>query len=141
MYQFRIALKEIEPAMWRRIQVPAEYSFWDLHVAVQDAMGWLDSHLHAFEMPDAKAPKQKARFGIPGELFDDYDDDETLSGWEYRIADCFTLANARAEYVYDFGDHWDHDIVLEDILPRVGGGGLSPLRGGPTGVSARRRGW
>ena len=121
VYQFRIALKEIEPVIWRRIQVPAEYSFWDLHVAVQDAMGWLDSHLHAFEMPDAKAPKQKARFGIPGELFDDYDDDETLPGWEYRIADYFTLANVRAEYVYDFGDHWDHDIVLEDILPRFEG--------------------
>jgi len=48
VYQFKITLCEIEPAIWRRIQVPGNYSFWDLHVAIQDAIGWLDYHLHAF---------------------------------------------------------------------------------------------
>jgi hypothetical protein len=48
IYQFKITLSEIEPLIWRRIQVPAKYSFWDLHIAIQDAMGWLDYHLHAF---------------------------------------------------------------------------------------------
>jgi len=43
VYQFRIVLREIEPAIWRVIQTPSTYSFWDLHVAIQDAMGWLDS--------------------------------------------------------------------------------------------------
>ncbi len=42
VYQFKISLYEIEPCIWRRIQVPAKYSFWDLHVAIQDAVGWLD---------------------------------------------------------------------------------------------------
>ena len=121
IYQFRIALKETEPAIWRRILVPAEHSFWDLHVAVQDAMGWMDCHLHVFEMPDAKAPERTVRLGIPGELFDGCDDDETLPGWDHRIADYFTLANARAAYEYDFGDGWEHDVVLEDILPRAPG--------------------
>lgn len=41
--QFRIELLEIAPPIWRRIQVPADSSFWDLHVAIQDAMGWTDS--------------------------------------------------------------------------------------------------
>ena len=50
IYQFTITLKEITPAIWRRLQVPATYTFWDLHVAFQDAMGWLDYHLHVFRL-------------------------------------------------------------------------------------------
>ena len=39
VYQFKITLKGSKPSIWRRIQVPENYSFWDLHVAIQDAMG------------------------------------------------------------------------------------------------------
>ncbi len=41
--QFKIQLKEISPLIWRRILVPEKYNFWDLHVAIQDSMGWLES--------------------------------------------------------------------------------------------------
>ncbi len=61
--QFRIELLEIAPPIWRRIQVPADSSFWDLHVAIQDAMGWTDHHLHAFELDDPK--KGRCEIGIP----------------------------------------------------------------------------
>ncbi|HPP37607.1 MAG TPA: plasmid pRiA4b ORF-3 family protein, partial [Thermosynergistes sp.] len=44
VYQFKITLRDIKPPIWRRIQVPETYTFWDLHVAIQDAMGWTDSH-------------------------------------------------------------------------------------------------
>ncbi len=40
--QFKVQLRDITPAIWRRIEVPAAYTFWDLHVGIQDAMGWLD---------------------------------------------------------------------------------------------------
>jgi hypothetical protein len=40
VYQFKVRLKDIDPAIWRQIVVPASYNFWDLHVAIQDAMGW-----------------------------------------------------------------------------------------------------
>ena len=50
VYQFKVSLKSIRPPIWRRIQVPDYYTFWDLHAAIQDAMGWLDLHLHAFKM-------------------------------------------------------------------------------------------
>jgi hypothetical protein len=49
--QFLIVLPRTDPLVWRRIQVPESYSFWDLHVAIQDAMGWLDYHLHEFADP------------------------------------------------------------------------------------------
>jgi hypothetical protein len=50
VYQFKIALEDSKPPIWRRIQVPETYTFWDLHVAIQDAMGWIDYHLHEFEL-------------------------------------------------------------------------------------------
>ena len=55
VYQFKIALKGIKPPIWRRIQVPETYTFWDLHVAIQDIVGWSDYPLHEFEMVNSSA--------------------------------------------------------------------------------------
>jgi len=57
-------LSGTDPLVWRRIQVPERYSFWDLHVAIQDAMGWLDYHLHEFRLLDA-AERSVVSIGIP----------------------------------------------------------------------------
>ena len=46
--EFRVEVRGIKPPIWRRIQVSGSCTFWELHSAIQDAMGWLDSHLHAF---------------------------------------------------------------------------------------------
>jgi hypothetical protein len=51
VFQFKISLQEITPTIWRRIQVPAKYSFWDFHVAIQDSMGWFDYHSDYFFEP------------------------------------------------------------------------------------------
>jgi len=64
VHQFLVVLSGTEPLVWRRIQVPEKYSFWDLHVAIQDAMGWLDYHLHEFRLLDA-AEQQVVSIGIP----------------------------------------------------------------------------
>lgn len=116
VYQFKITLKDSKPPVWRRIQVPETYSFWDLHVAIQDSMGWDDTHLHEFEIMQLSS-KIKARFGIPDEDFS-WDIVKILPGWEYKIADYFSLENKKADYTYDFGDDWEHIITLEKILPR-----------------------
>ena len=50
VHRFHIKLEGIAPPVWRRIRVPSNYTFWDLHVAIQDAMGWLDYHLHLFQV-------------------------------------------------------------------------------------------
>lgn len=113
IYQFRIELKDIRPLIWRRIQVPETYSFWDLHVAIQDAMGWLDCHLHAFRIGSA-ASGQALVIGIPG---DEFDEDVTQPGWDVGIASQFT-PGSEVEYEYDFGDSWCHLVTLEKILPR-----------------------
>jgi len=59
VYQFKLVLLGVEPPIWRRIQVPETYSFWDLHVALQDAMGWLDYHLHVFRVAGLEPPPAK----------------------------------------------------------------------------------
>jgi hypothetical protein len=69
VYQFKITLKNISPPIWRRIQVPESYSFWDLHVAIQDVMVWLDYHLHEFEIGNPSTGVE-VEIGIPDEGFD-----------------------------------------------------------------------
>ena len=114
--QFKIELQEIKPQIWRRIRVPASYTFWDLHVAIQDSMGWTDTHLHEFQIKNPKTGR-KVNIGLPDEDFGR----KVSPGWEKKIADFFTPANPKAEYTYDFGDNWRHIISLEDILPRQKG--------------------
>jgi len=115
VYQFKITLKGIRPPIWRRIQVPGTYTFWDLHVAIQDAMGWFDSHLHAFEVVNPKTGFIED-IGTPGDDFD-WGDRRTIAGWKRRISQYFNEQYNKAGYVYDFGDDWAHDIKLEKILP------------------------
>lgn len=64
--QFKITLKHIKPPIWRRILVPETYTFRDLHVAIQDAMGWTDSHLHEFQISNPST-RRRTIIGIPDE--------------------------------------------------------------------------
>ena len=112
IFQFKISLQEINPTIWRRIQVPAKYSFWDLHVAIQDSMGWFDSHLHVFRLKKPHG-KKIIEIGIP---MDDFDDIKILQGWDEYISDYLFEPGMIATYEYDFGDSWNHEIVLEGIL-------------------------
>jgi hypothetical protein len=111
IYQFRIDLLGIEPAVWRRIQVPADYFFWDLHVAIQDSMGWLDYHLHEFRVKRPSGRKV-IEIGIPDSEFDR----DVLAGWEVPISNHFVEPGVAAEYDYDFGDGWRHKVLLEGLL-------------------------
>lgn len=91
VYQFKITLKDIEPPIWRRIQVPETYSFWDLHVAIQDAMGWKDSHFHEFAFFNPESGLLE-RIGIP----DEECEGEVLPAWEKEIAHYFFLNHKKA---------------------------------------------
>ncbi len=121
--RFRVELLGIDPPIWRGIEVPETYTFWDLHVAIQDAMGWLDCHLHAFRVVSSALV-----LGIP---FDDGDDPvETQPDWEHKIKDFFDEARCLAAYEYDFGDSWIHEVRFEGwwmeekgiVRPRCFGG-------------------
>lgn len=108
-----VQLAEIVPAIWRRLEIRAEGTFWHLHCAIQDAMGWQDMHLHEFQFP---AGDEATRIGITG--FDEFEEDERLlASWETSLSDWFVAAPARCLYVYDFGDHWVHTVTLESRRP------------------------
>lgn len=116
---FKVSLLDIKPEIWREIEVPATYSFWDLHVAIQDAMGWLDYHLHVFRVHNPETGETE-EIGIPDE--DGFlDSPPILPGWEIAIADYFTDRRDQAFYEYDFGDGWEHRIALKRIGDREKG--------------------
>ncbi len=112
VFRFRVSLERIEPEIWRMIDVPATYDFWELHVAIQDAMGWLDYHLHMFT-PAGQGYRAVKMIGIP----DDYGEMDVEAGWEVPITDEFLEPGDAMDYMYDFGDSWLHRVALTEILP------------------------
>jgi hypothetical protein len=112
--QFKITLRGIRPPIWRRIQVPRAYTFWDLHVAIQDAMGWQDYHLHQFELSHGQG-RPGVRIGIPDE--ESEFGRRTLPGWEVSVVRHFSAPGQKATYRYDFGDDWEHEVLLEATPP------------------------
>lgn len=140
--QFKVELHGITPLIWRRILVPADYNFWDLHVAIQDSMGWKDSHLHHFEIK-AKGKSKMVHIGIPD--FDRLEElQEVFPGWEIPVFTHFNDLGVEANYEYDYGDGWMHKVKLEGYIFRekdmkypvcIGGERACPLEdcGGITG--------
>ena len=124
VYQFKISLDYAPVKIWRRILIPDNYTFWDFHVAIQSAMGWLDEHLHLFSL---KNPITQKSSMIELQTEDD-DEPPFLSGkmekFQERtqfVANWFTPLNKKGKYTYDFGDNWDHTLTLEKILPKERG--------------------
>ena len=112
--QFKIELQEISPIIWRRILVPSDYNFWDLHVAIQDSMGWKDYHLHDFEIR-GKGKRKAVKIGIPD--FDRTGDrEEVYPGWEIPVFVYFNELGLKADYEYDYSDSWIHTVQLEGYL-------------------------
>lgn len=140
-FQFKITLQWITPPVWRRIRVPSHYTLWDLHVAIQGAMGWEDRHLHVFRVLHPKK-KERVEIGIPDEELAEMR--PMLPGWEVPMALYFDKPGTRADYEYDFGDSWTHEVLLEEIVEPLpgqffpqclGGEGACPPEdcGGPPG--------
>ena len=118
VHQVLVVLHGSTPLVWRRIQVPTTYSFWDLHVAIQDAMGWHDTHLHEFRVLDAES-RNTLTIGIKDE-----DSPSTLAGWTVPLADVFTRGRLHTPsmcYAYDFGDGWVHTVIHEGQWPATRG--------------------
>jgi hypothetical protein len=127
IFRFRITLLGLDPPVWREIEVPATYTFWDLHVAIQDVMGWLDYHLHVFEVR-APGVRREIEIGLPDPDLEF--DPKVRAGWEVSLVPFFIASKRPALYIYDFGDGWEHEIrflglderPLRTSYPRCTGG-------------------
>ncbi|MDP2182399.1 MAG: plasmid pRiA4b ORF-3 family protein [Actinomycetota bacterium] len=101
----KVTLRGTEPPVWRRLEVPASLTLDRLHELLVTAMGWFDYHLHAFEI-DGR------RYGVPD---DSFGLDDTLPEEEIVLTDLVGVGVERFEYEYDFGDGWQHEIVVESL--------------------------
>ncbi len=108
--QLKISLQDITPPIWRRIIVPENYSFWDLHVAIQDSFGWLDCHLHIFEIDK----NSRFHIGLPDQEGMGFK--ETKAGWKIGIKEHIAKIGQKIRYEYDFGDGWEHEIEFEKYI-------------------------
>jgi len=116
--RLKITLQGTDPAVWRRILIPESYTFYDLHVAIQNAMGWTDSHLHLFEVPARRKNQEPRRIFCPF-MEPDLDEGPLLLGTEVPVTVHLERVNDRVVYEYDFGDGWIHEVLLENISPRA----------------------
>lgn len=106
IYQLQVTLTGIKPPIWRRLQVPESFNLCCLHSAIQVAMGWTDSHLHQWE-------KGGENWGVPE--WDEFGDLNLIDERKTRVADVLQSEGDSMTYVYDFGDDWQHKVVLEAI--------------------------
>ena len=104
LVSLKVTLRGIRPPIWRRLVIPGTMTLGDLHQAIQAAMGWDDDHLHVFDIAGRS-------YSDPSTV-DDVADEErvTLNG-------VLKSGVARFTYTYDFGDTWEHTIVLEGQSP------------------------
>ena len=105
MYQLKITLLDTKPPIWRRVLVDGRSPLDQLHDVIQAAFGWWNYHLHEFEVA-------RTRYGVP-----DPDDDWDPPRDERRTRlDAIASEGSAFRYTYDFGDGWDHRIVVEKVL-------------------------
>ena len=109
LYQLKITLRDCKPPIWRRIVVRADMKLDRLHRVIQTAMGWSDCHLHQFVVG-------RVFYGVPDRERDDFGT-ETLNEKRYTVADLAPVAKRKFIYEYDFGDSWEHEILVEKALP------------------------
>lgn len=105
MYQLKVTLIDSQPPIWRRIQVSGDTSLPRLHAILQIAMGWTNSHLHGFN--------------IAGHFYSEPDPDgmmEAIDERPVRLSQIAPQVGSRFIYEYDFGDSWDHELVVEQIF-------------------------
>lgn len=108
IYQLKVALKGIRPPIWRRVLVPDNITLARLHAVLQIVMGWEDSHMHGFKIAGIE-------YGEPS--IDSYV--TVRDERRFTLGELVAKVKAKFTYTYDFGDNWEHELLLEEILPVV----------------------
>ena len=127
IYQIKVTLLGTDPPIWRRLRVPAGLTLEQLHDVLQMAMGWEDCHMHDFRIG-------QQRFGTPDPMEREFGGPRTASERTARLFQVLDRAGIKAVYTYDFGDSWEHKIVVEKRLAPESG------RAYPTCIAGERHG-
>lgn len=106
VHTLRITLRGVEPLVWRRIVVASEIKLSALAPVLEAAMGWYGDHLHQFE--------------ASGKRYGDPDPDwgaRVIDERGRKLAGVLPTVGAKLRFDYDFGDGWEHDVVVEAVEP------------------------
>lgn len=109
IYQLRIVLREISPPVFRVLQIKGNASLGKLHDYIQGVMGWKDCHMHEFKI-------KKQRYRSYEQTYEEIDERDMHNEHDYRI-DKLLQEGDSFEYLYDYGDCWEHEITVEAIIP------------------------
>lgn len=103
VYQMKITLLDIKPAVWRRVLLPSNLTLPQFHHVLQTVMGWRNRHPHQFD-------DGRALYGVhdPQWRFDKVIDERGIP-----LTKLFDHGKKIVHYEYDFGDGWEHEILLE----------------------------
>ncbi len=108
MYQMKVTLRDSKPPIWRRLLLSSDITLAQLHHIIQVTMGWEDAHLHQFEIGED-------RYGLP--LEDIFNGPDYKDSRRFKLSKFVTGEGFKFTYQYDFGDSWDHTLLVEKILP------------------------
>jgi hypothetical protein len=111
VYALKVTLRHVRPPIWRRLRVPGAVSLDKLHGALQIALGWSDSHLHQFRVGDVCFGTRDPVDGLA---------EDTLDERKVRLEQ-IAKVGSKLVYDYDFGDGWEHDVVVEAVEPATDG--------------------
>ncbi|GMV99387.1 MAG: TnpR protein [Candidatus Hydrogenedentota bacterium] len=106
---FRIDLLDIEPAVWRRFVMLDTHSLADLHRAIGIVMGWEEAHLHEFAIGGTRYSEKS--------LCEPEEDIGYKDEQRFRLADVVRAVGTEFRYLYDFGDSWQHRVIVESCSP------------------------
>lgn len=109
-YQLKITLSGTKPPVWRRIKIDGQGTFGDLHEVIQGVMGWEHAHLFEFENDDFHITS-----GMYEDNFSEMDDEGGIDMEEITIEEVLKKKGSQIKYTYDFGDSWEHQILVEEI--------------------------
>ena len=104
--RLKITLDDVEPRVMRRVYVPFDIRLDRLHLVIQVAMGWTNSHLYEFRLGETG-------WGIPNRDFPDDAQDARKASLATLLTE---YGKKKFDYIYDFGDCWEHTIAIEKIL-------------------------
>ncbi len=108
VYQIKVALVEIEPPIWRRFLVPPSVTLHRLHLILQDVMGWANYHLYRFQIG-------RQEYGEPHPE-NEFNEIYFKNSRRTKLGQVVTRKGDVFQYEYDFGDSWQHILLVEDIL-------------------------
>ena len=109
IYTLKVTLLDLEPTIWRTVEVSSAMTLSKLHMVIQAAMGWQNCHMHLFKLG-------KQLYGMPSD-----DDLPVEDERQVTVAELLPKAGKTIIYTYDMGDDWHHEVKVEKVASSVAG--------------------